>query len=160
MGLVEPYRRDYSAEDCSIARTLESVGEKWTLLILRESFFGVRRFEDIQRGVGCARNLLSARLGKLVEQGILRREPYREPGRRQRYEYRLTDKGRELFPIVIALMDWGDRWATAPGGPPDEDSHRGCDAPVHADLSCAHGHTGLTARDTYPVVGEAARLAG
>jgi len=154
---MEPDRRDYAAENCSIAGTLELVGEKWTLLILREAFFGVKRFEDIQRGVGCARNLLSARLAKLVEQEILSREPYREPGSRQRYEYRLTDRGRELFPIVVALMDWGDRWVSSPEGPPVEIRHRDCDAPVHADLSCDHGHTGLTARDTYPVVGAGAR---
>lgn len=147
--------------DCSIASTLELVGEKWTLLILRESFFGVRRFEDIQRGVGCARNLLSARLGKLVENGILRREPYREPGSRQRHEYRLTDKGRDLFPIVVALMDWGDRWALAADGPPVEVRHRDCDGRVHAKLTCEHGHTDLSARDTYGAPGAAPReLAG
>jgi DNA-binding HxlR family transcriptional regulator len=156
---VDLDRRHYTADSCSIGRSLELIGEKWTLLILRESFYGVRRFEDIQSGVGCARNLLSARLAKLVEEGILRREPYREPGRRQRYEYRLTDKGRELFPIVIALMDWGDRWAAAPGGPPVEVRHRDCDASVHATLTCDKGHTGLTARDTYPVAGPGARLA-
>jgi DNA-binding HxlR family transcriptional regulator len=157
---VSASRPDYAAANCSIAGSLELVGEKWTLLILREAFFGVRRFEDIQRGVGCARNLLSARLAKLVEHGILRREPYREPGRRQRYEYRLTEKGKELFPIVIALMDWGDRWATTPAGPPVEVRHRDCDAQVHATLACDRGHTGLTARDTYPVAGAGARLAG
>jgi DNA-binding HxlR family transcriptional regulator len=147
------------ADDCSIARSLELVGEKWTLLILREAFFGVRRFEDIQRGVGCARNLLSARLAKLVEHDVLRREPYREPGHRQRYEYRLTEKGRDLFPIVVALMDWGDRWAVDQDGPPVEVRHRDCDAQVHAKLTCDHDHTDLTARDTYGAAAGAQRLA-
>ena len=150
---------DRTQTGCSIEGTLELVGEKWTLLILREAFYGVRRFEDIQRGVGCARNLLSSRLAKLVENGILSREPYREPGRRQRYEYRLTDKGLELFPVLVALMDWGDRWATGADGPPVEIRHRGCDAKVHADLTCEHGHAGLTARDTYGAPGKALRLA-
>jgi DNA-binding HxlR family transcriptional regulator len=147
-------------ENCSIARTLELVGEKWTLLILREAFFGVRRYEDLHRGVGCARNLLSARLAKLVEQEILRREPYREPGSRQRYEYRLTDKGKELFPIVVALMDWGDRWAAGDSGPPLEIRHRDCDAAVHAKLTCDEGHADLAARDTYGVAAKALELAG
>jgi DNA-binding HxlR family transcriptional regulator len=146
--------------NCSIAATLELVGEKWTLLILREAFFGVRRFEDIQRGVGCARNLLSARLAKLVEYEVLRREPYQEPGRRRRYEYRLTAKGKELFPVVVALMDWGDRWAVGELGPPVEVRHRDCDAQVHAKLTCDDGHSDLTARDTYGAVSEKLKLAG
>lgn len=153
-------RRQYSSANCSIAGTLDLVGERWTLLILREAFYGLRRFEEIQQAVGCARNLLSARLATLVGHDILRREPYREPGRRQRFEYRLTDKGKDLFPIVLALMDWGDRWAIGPEGPLVEVRHRGCDAPVHADLRCDRGHTGLTARDTYPAPGLGARLAG
>ena len=144
---------------CSIEGTLGLVGEKWTLLILREAFYGVKRFEDIQRGVGCARNLLSSRLAKLVENGVLRREPYREPGRRQRYEYRLTEKGLELFPVIVALMDWGDRWAAGADGPTIEIRHRDCDGGVHADLSCEHGHAGLTARDTYGAPGKGLRLA-
>jgi DNA-binding HxlR family transcriptional regulator len=156
---VEPNDGQRRAGNCSIAATLEQVGEKWTLLILREAFFGVRRFEDIQRGVGCARNLLSARLAKLVELEILRREPYREPGSRQRYEYRLTDKGKELFPVVVALMDWGDRWAVGESGPPIEIRHRDCDAPVHVRLACDHGHGDLTARDTYGKAREALRAA-
>ena len=160
MGAVEVDLEQRRAANCSIAATLELVGEKWTLLILREAFFGVRRFEDIQRGVGCARNLLSARLGKLVEHGILDREPYREPGRRQRYEYRLTVKGKELFPVVVALMDWGDRWAVGESGPPVEIRHRGCDTSVHAKLTCDGGHSDLTARDTYGVVSESMKLAG
>ena len=150
-------RLAYSSDNCSIARTLELVGEKWTLLILREAFYGVSRFEDIHRSVGCARNLLSTRLATLVDEGILRREPYREPGQRARSEYRLTDKGRELFPVAIALMDWGDRWLADREGPALELRHRDCDAPVHAELVCEHGHRELTIRDTYPVPGPGAR---
>src|SRR5947209_12110312 len=102
-------RDTYSAENCSIKRTLDTLGERWTLLVLREAFYGVRRFDDFQHNVGCARNVLSSRLARLVDRGILRREPYREPKSRPRFEYRLTEKGRDLYPILIALMQWGDR---------------------------------------------------
>lgn len=146
---------------CSIRRSLEVVGERWTLLVLREAFNGVRRFEQLQERVGCARNLLSARLATLVEHGVLERVPYREPGRRERHEYRLTEKGVELFPILIALMDWGDKWATEDHGPPVVVRHRGCGAEVTAEVRCAQGHGPLTARETYgePVAAPAAATA-
>ena len=94
---MDPDRFRYSAENCSIRRTLDIVGERWTLLVLREAFYGVRRFADFHRALGCAKNLLSARLKTLVEEGILERERYRDPGARARDEYRLTEKGLELF---------------------------------------------------------------
>src|SRR5437899_1397547 len=149
----------YSAENCSIARTLEVVGEKWTLLVLREAFYGTRRFDDFQRAVGCARNVLSARLTTLVEHEILRREPYREPGARARDEYRLTEKGFELFPVLLALLQWGDRWTADPAGPAVEVLHAGCDEPVEVTLQCAAGHRPLSARDTRPRPGPGARRA-
>jgi DNA-binding HxlR family transcriptional regulator len=152
-------RSAYSAENCSIARTLEVVGEKWTLLVLREAFYGTRRFDDFQRAIGCARNLLSARLSTLVEHGILRREPYHEPGSRPRAEYRLTEKGVDLFPVLVALLQWGDRWAADPEGPPVEVRHADCGEPVEVELRCAAGHGSLTARDARPVPGPGARLA-
>jgi DNA-binding HxlR family transcriptional regulator len=155
---MQPDRSRYSAENCSIRRTLDVVGEKWTLLVLREAFYGVRRFDDFARGVGCARNILSARLHTLVEEELLRREPYREPGQRSRVEYRLTDKGLELFPVVVALMQWGDRWAVDPEGPPVEITHRDCGEPVAVTMTCAAGHGPLTARDTEAVPGAGARL--
>src|ERR1700704_6781283 len=111
---MRPERLRYSAENCSIRSTLDIVGEKWTLLVLREAFYGVRRFDDFARGVGCARNILSARLNTLVDEGLLRREPYRDPGQRARVEYRLTEKGLEVFPAVVAPMQRGDRRG---GGP-------------------------------------------
>src|SRR5262245_62366901 len=94
----------YDLQHCGIRRALDVVGEKWTLLVLREAFYGVRRFDDFARNVGCARNILSARLGTLVDEGLLRREPYREPGQRARVEYRITEKGLELFPAIVSLM--------------------------------------------------------
>ena len=93
--------------DCSIKRTLDVVGEKWTLLVLREAFYGARRFEEFLANVGCARTLLSERLATLVEHGVLHREPYRESGQRERHEYLLTEKGRDLFAALVVLMQWG-----------------------------------------------------
>ena len=156
---MEHHRLDYSAANCSIARTLELVGEKWTLLVLREAFYGLRRFEDFQSTIGCVRNVLSTRLQKLVEGGILERHPYREPGQRERYEYRLTAKGLELLPVLIALMQWGDRWTADPSGPAVEVRHRECDSEVGVKLTCDAGHTGLSARDTYVSPGPGALAA-
>jgi DNA-binding HxlR family transcriptional regulator len=156
---VHPDRFRYSAENCSIQRTLEIVGEKWSLLVLREAFYGVRRFSDFERALGCARNILSARLATLVEHGILSREPYREPGSRVRYEYRLTEKGIELFPAMVALMRWGDRWTSDRAGPPVVVRHRYCREPVVAELHCAAGHGPLSARETEAVPGAGAKAA-
>jgi DNA-binding HxlR family transcriptional regulator len=150
-------RHRYSAENCMIAATLAVVGEKWTLLVIREAFYGVRRFAEFQRHLGCPRNVLSERLAKLVEHGLLETREYREPGQRARHEYRLTEKGRELFPALIALMTWGDRWEVGPEGRPVEVLHRDCGGHVGIDVVCDRGHGGLTARDTQPVPGPGAR---
>jgi DNA-binding HxlR family transcriptional regulator len=155
---MRPDRFRYSAENCSIRRTLDVVGEKWTLLVLREAFYGVRRFDDFAHALGCARNILSARLNTLVAEGLLRREPYREAGQRSRVEYRLTDKGMELLPVLVALMQWGDRWVGDPDGPPVEITHRDCGEPVAVSMICAAGHGPLTARDTRADPGAGARL--
>ena len=146
----------YSAENCSIRRTLDVVGEKWTLLVLRDAFHGVRRFDDFHRRIGCARNLLAARLATLVEHGILERHGYREPGSRPRSEYRLTDKGRELLPALVALLQWGDRWTADPEGAAVELRHDGCGAAIGAELRCAHGHGPLSAREVTPEPGPGA----
>src|ERR671929_220407 len=95
---------------CSVAGTLAVVGEKWSLLVLREAFLGVRRFADFQRNLGAPRAVLSDRLATLVEQGVLMRVPYQAAGERQRHEYRLTEKGIDLYPTLVALMEWGDRY--------------------------------------------------
>jgi DNA-binding HxlR family transcriptional regulator len=101
-------RKTFARMNCSIARALELVGEWWTMLILREAFLGTRRFHDFQQNLGIARNILSARLKKLVARGILKR--IAAPGGGRRLEYRLTGKGRAFFPVLMALMQWGDRW--------------------------------------------------
>lgn len=130
-----------------MAATLAVIGERWTMLVLREAFYGVRRFDDFQRHLGVARNVLTARLATLVEHGLLLRTPYREPGRRERHEYRLTAKGRELLPAIIALMQWGDAHLAGPEGPPVTIAHRCCGEPVRAELVCAAGHGQLSARE-------------
>jgi DNA-binding HxlR family transcriptional regulator len=154
---VQLDRFDYSAENCSIARTLEVVGEKWSLLIMREAFYGVRRFRDFHRALGCPRDVLSARLKRLVGAGVLRQVPYQEPGDRPRSEYQLTDKGLDLQPALLALMGWGDRWAADDEGPAVVIKHRDCGGVVSVELSCAEGHDHLTARDLQAIPGPGAR---
>jgi DNA-binding HxlR family transcriptional regulator len=135
---------------CSVAGTLAVVGEKWSLLVLREAFLGVRRFADFQRNLGAPRAVLTDRLGTLVEQGVLRRVPYQAAGERQRHEYRLTQKGIDLYPALVALMEWGDRYL-GDGDGPLELEHRDCGAPVHLALVCDAGHRLGGARDVRPV---------
>jgi DNA-binding HxlR family transcriptional regulator len=133
-------RTNYQASNCSIARTLEVVGEKWTLLILRESFYGATRFEQFHQVLQCPRNVLSERLAKLVGEGILERSEYRDPGSRTRHEYRMTDTGRELTPILLALREWGDRHKADVAGPPVVARHAGCGKELHVTLTCEGGH--------------------
>jgi DNA-binding HxlR family transcriptional regulator len=146
----------YSAANCSIARTLGVVGEKWTLLILREAFYGVRRFDDFHTALGCARNLLASRLKTLVVHGLLERAGYTDERGRGRHEYKLTEKGRDLFPVVVALMQWGDRWTADEAGPAVQMFHRECGAPVTAELTCGAGHSALGARDIAALPGPGA----
>lgn len=102
-------RKTFVHMNCSVAQALEVVGEWWSMLILREAFMGTRRFADFQRNLGIARNILTARLRRLTRQSVLRRVPAADGGAR-RYEYRLTEKGRALFPVITALRQWADRW--------------------------------------------------
>jgi DNA-binding HxlR family transcriptional regulator len=122
-----------------MARALEVVSSRSALLILREAFYGTTRFDEFAERVGISEPVAAARLRDLVDDGLLEREPYREPGQRTRMAYRLTDKGAELLPVLVALMQWGDRWLQ-PAGPPVELRHVGCDEVVHAELRCAAGH--------------------
>jgi DNA-binding HxlR family transcriptional regulator len=142
--------------NCSIARTLDRVGEKWTFLVLREAFNGVRRFDEIRANTGMPRQVLTDRLATLVDDGLLRREPYREPGQRQRHQYRLTRKGFDLYPVLVAMLDWGDRYLAVDTGPPLTLTHRGCGEPVHTALRCEAGHLLDSARDVTPVPGPGA----
>lgn len=122
-----------SSLDCSIAATLGIIGDRWTLLILRDAFRGVRRFSDFQDDLGIAKNLLSSRLRKLVDAGVMERVPYQE--RPVRYEYVLTDKGQDLSPALISLMKWGDRWF-ADGRPPTVLVHDRCGTPLAQRVLC------------------------
>lgn len=132
-------------QPCSIARTVAVLGERWTLVILRQAFQDQRRFEDMQRGLGIARNILADRLHRLVEEGILERRPYQE--RPPRCEYRLTQKGRDLYPVLLALMQWGDRYTAGDAGPPVVLVHEPCGHETHPELVCSHCGEPIDPRD-------------
>ncbi|MFF8652081.1 winged helix-turn-helix transcriptional regulator [Streptomyces griseoluteus] len=133
-------RDAWSMANCSVARTLELVGNRTSLLILREAFFGTRRFDDFARRVGIGEPAAAARLKELTTAGLLERVPYQEPGQRTRYAYQLTQKGRDFRAVIVALRQWGDTWATDEQGPPVVVRHKDCGAPVHAALRCEEGH--------------------
>jgi DNA-binding HxlR family transcriptional regulator len=152
-----PPALEWSIDTCTIGRAMAVLGEKWTMLVLREVFSGVRRFDDMREHTGVPRQVLASRLTTLVEHGLLRREPYREPGARQRHEYRLTAKGFDLYPVLIAVKAWGDRYLADPVGPPLEYAHRDCGAEVHAEIHCAEGHRVTEPRDVLPRPGPGAR---
>jgi len=130
---------------CSVARSLSIIGDRWTLLILRDAFLGVRRFEDFQRDLSITRHRLADRLKKLVEHGVLRRERYQENPPRD--EYRLTEKGKDLYPVILSLTRWGDRWMADAEGPPVELVHRGCGHVISPTLHCPDCKEPITARD-------------
>jgi DNA-binding HxlR family transcriptional regulator len=127
-------QRSYPDQVCSIARSLEVVGERWTLLILRDAVLGMTRFEEFQEDLGIATNTLTNRLKLLCDEQVLERVP--DPDRPGRPMYVLTDKGRELGPALILLMKWGDRHYPAPQGPPRLTLHAGCGGSFGADLLC------------------------
>ena len=137
--------RDVGKLDCPIARTLSVVGDRWTLLILRDAFLGTRRFDAFQADLGMTRHRLADRLRKLVRHGVLRRERYQ--ARPPRYEYRLTEKGIDLYGVVAMLAGWGDRWMTGRNGPVVERVHRGCGHVTELKLTCDHCGEPVTARD-------------
>ncbi|MEU5095250.1 helix-turn-helix domain-containing protein [Streptomyces sp. NPDC020996] len=148
---------EMSTENCTVQRTLDLIGEKWTLLLLRDAFNGVRRFDDFRRHVGLSDAVLAARLRKLVAAGILRTAPYREQGSRTRHEYRLTAKGRDLWPILVALRQWGETHAANPEGPVLDIRHDDCGAPVRVVVECADERTALSPADVTVSPGPAAR---
>ena len=136
---------DIGEQRCSIARTLSVIGDRWTLLVLREAFLRTRRFEDLQERTGAPRPVLAERLRTLVDQGILERRRYRE--RPPRDEYRLTEKGIDLYPVVVSLLGWGDRWMTDDLGPPVALRHKGCGEPMVPELACPACGEWVGARD-------------
>ena len=148
---------DYDTANCAIGAAVGILGERPTFLVLREAFNGVRRFDDMQRRTGMPRQVLSQRLARLVAEGLLRKVRYQESGQRSRDEYRLTDKGLDLYPVLVALMEWGDRYESGADGPPVLLRHRACGEPVRLQLTCQAGHVLESAREVTPVPGPAAR---
>ena len=152
-----PWILQYDTANCAIGAAVSVIGEKWTFLVLREAFNGVRRFDDMRRRTGAPRQILSDRLSRLVRDGMLRRVPYQEQGQRSRHEYRLTAKGLDLYPVLVSLMEWGDRYAVDSAGPQVMLAHRDCGEPVQLQLTCAAGHQLESARDVTPLPGPGAR---
>ncbi|HET7053936.1 MAG TPA: helix-turn-helix domain-containing protein [Solirubrobacterales bacterium] len=147
-------RSDYPGQVCSIAKALEVVGERWSLLIVRDVMNGNRRFGELQRSLGVARNVLSARLQRLVEEDILERRAYQSSP--ARYEYFLTDKGLDLWPALIALLAWGDRHSPEPDGPPMLVVHKECGGEISDRGICRRCGELLHARDARALPGPGA----
>jgi DNA-binding HxlR family transcriptional regulator len=148
---------DYKSQTCSIAGALEVVGERWSLLIVRDIFLGLRRFDEIQSDLGIARNVLQTRLTRLIEHGVLDRCPYQE--RPPRFEYRLTEKGLDLWPTMVALMKWGDRYSAPAAGPPVVLEHRGCGGAVDEHRTCERCGAKLSVREVKALLGPGATAA-
>jgi DNA-binding HxlR family transcriptional regulator len=144
----------YDNQACSIAAALEVIGERWSLLIIRDVFLGLRRFDEIQSELGIARNVLGARLTRLIEQGVLEKRLYQE--RPPRHEYLLTDKGLDLWPTIVALMQWGDRHGVSPAGPLVLLEHRDCGGAVDEHRTCSECGAKLSVRDVRAVPGPGA----
>jgi DNA-binding HxlR family transcriptional regulator len=127
-------RTSFETMNCSVAQCLEVIGEWWSMLIIRDAFLGVRRFDDFQSRLGISRNILDVRLTSLVDAGVFERVPYQQ--RPLRHEYRLTDKGRDLWPVLTTMREWGDKWA-APHGAPLEVVHDACGEMMHLEYTCS-----------------------
>jgi DNA-binding HxlR family transcriptional regulator len=143
--------------NCSVTLTMDVVGKPWILLVLREVFRGLCRFDEIQRHIGVSPPVLSRRLTAMVEAGLLERVPYREDGNRERSEYHLTDAGRELFPVLLALRDWGDAHLACENGPATVYRHENCGAEVHVAMYCEDGHLIPGRAEIVPEPGPGAR---
>ena len=148
LGLVE--RKSFADMHCSVAQCLEVVGEWWSMLIVRDAFLGVSRFDDFQERLGIARNILNQRLARLVEEGVLDKAAYSDHP--PRYDYRLTAKGRDLWPVVTAMRQWGDKYA-APDGPPLRVVHKKCGKAARAIMTCSACGEPLSGGDVRAVRG-------
>jgi DNA-binding HxlR family transcriptional regulator len=138
-------RTDTSDWPCTIARSVNVLGDHWNLLIIRQACLGTRRFDDFQAALGTGRNILSTRLAGLVDEGLLTRVPYQDNP--PRFEYRLTDKGREVYPILAAMAAWGDRWLTGAEGTPLVLHHTACDHDMHAVVVCSECEEPIDVRE-------------
>ncbi len=144
-------RKQIRGTRCSVARALSAVGDRWTILILREAFLGVKRFELFRERLSVARNILTGRLQELVREGILVKARYQE--KPDRYEYRLTEKGLGLYPVLVTLMAWGDRWMGDDLGPPMLLVHKPCEQHLAPVVTCSHCGLLVAARDVRAVPG-------
>jgi DNA-binding HxlR family transcriptional regulator len=147
-------RKSFEEMNCSVAQSLEVVGEWWTMLIVRDCFLGVTRFDDFQQRLGISRNILTERLDHLVAKGVLVKVAYQEHP--VRYDYRLTDKGRDLWAVLTALREWGDRWE-ADDGPPVVIEHRGCGHQTTVVPTCSSCGERLDARSVRALAGPGAQ---
>ena len=143
-------RKSFADMDCSVAQSLEVIGEWWSMLIVRDAFLGVTRFEHFHRRLGISRNILRDRLNALVANGVFDRDAYSE--RPPRFDYRLSDKGRDLWPVLTAMRQWGDRWAASTGAPVTM-IHRACGHESRAVMVCEHCGETLSARGVRVVPG-------
>ena len=155
--MPDPEALQWSTEACTIQRAAQAVGDRWSLVVLRELFSGVRRFDQLTVRTAIPRQVLTARLARLTELGVVRRVPYREPGQRTRSEYRLTDKGLDLYPVLMAMATWGDRYLGDEDGPPVTFVHRDCGAPIRLVPRCADGHEVVRNREVAGRLGPGAR---
>jgi DNA-binding HxlR family transcriptional regulator len=146
-----------STENCSIQRTLSLIGEKWTLLLIRDAANGVHRFDEFRRHVGLSEAVLADRLRTLVSNGIFSTREYQAAGQRKRLEYRLSAKGWDLYPALIAIMQWGDKHLADEGGPVRIVEHKECGHPVHAVVRCTHDGKEVGPGDTRGVDGPGAK---
>jgi DNA-binding HxlR family transcriptional regulator len=150
--------REVETDNCSVARALAVVGEKWSLLVLRDAFNGLRRYDELRRHLGISDAVLADRLRTLVAAGVLERRSYQEPGRRSRVEYLVTAAGWDLQPVVVGLLQWGDRHLGDDAGPLVEVRHRGCGGAVEAVVRCAEDGQVLTPAETQLTPGPGLRL--
>jgi DNA-binding HxlR family transcriptional regulator len=143
--------QDVGATPCSIARSLSLIGDRWTLLILRNAFLAIRRFDDFQAQLGVTRHVLADRLGRLVSAGVLTKVAYQDHP--PRYEYRLTDMGRDLYPVLLALTTWGDKWLDEGQGPPLQYVHQKCGHVFTPTMVCSTCREPVLPREVTPVAG-------
>jgi DNA-binding HxlR family transcriptional regulator len=137
--------------NCSVARSLSILGDRWTLLVLRNAFLAMRRFDDFQASLGVTRHVLADRLNRLVEAEVLKKVPYQDNP--PRFEYRLTEKGRDLYPVLLALTAWGDKWLDEGRGAPLEYVHKDCGKKFRPTMVCSECREPVTPHDVMPVAG-------
>jgi len=157
---ARPEALEWSVDNCTVGRAMEILGERWTFVVLREIANGIRRFDDMRVRTNIPRQVLTNRLALLVDSGVLRKEPYQDPGARVRHEYRLTQMGFDLWPVIVAVLQWGDRYLADPVGSPLTAVHRDCGEQVVSVLRCTAGHEVDNPRDVIARPGPGARRRG